>query len=194
MATLIITQAVNKEVLSKMKADDLFIVSKDSAQNIKTVDLNPIATNVLLSDITNYVQMYLQKLEIGDIDALGVSDSIFSDIPKDKLKQGIIYEVPSGLIFNNTMLASLGPKIPVRINLIGDVTSDIKTSVTDYGINNALIKVIVYVKVNLRVVMPFSSKDIKAETNVPILSRLIQGTIPDSYYGSIYQGSSVNKK
>ncbi len=182
IATLMITQAVNNEVLSKMEANQLFIIDKDENNAIKSVDLNPATSNVLLNEITNYVQDYLQKLEEGDIDNLGVSDSIFSNLDKNKLKEGVIYEIPSGLIFKNPLLSNLGPKIPVRIDLIGEVISDIKTSITNYGINNALVKVTVYVEVTMKVLLPFASKEMKAETNIPITMRLIQGMVPDFYY------------
>lgn len=184
IATLMITQAVNNEVLSKMKQEDLFIVSKDENNNIKSIDLNPVTTNVLLNEITNYVQDYLQKLEEGDIDNLGVSDSIFSNLDKNKLKEGIIFSIPSGLIFKNPLLANLGPKIPVRLDLIGEVISDIKTDVTNYGINNALVKVTVYVEVTMKVLLPFASEEMKAETNIPIIMRIIQGLVPDYYYNN----------
>ncbi len=184
IATLMITQAVNKEVLSKMETDNLFNVSKDENNGIKSIDLNPVTTNTLLNEITNHVQDYIQKLEEGDIDNLGVSDSIFSNLDKSKLKEGIIYEIPGGLIFKNPLLANLGPKIPVRIDLIGEVISDLKTSITNYGINNALVKVTVYVEVTMKVLLPFASEEMKAETNIPITMRLIQGTVPEFYYGN----------
>ena len=183
IATLMITQAVNNEVLSKMDSNQLFIVDKDENNVIKSVDLNPATSNILLNDITNSVQDYLQKLEEGDIDNLGVSDSIFSNLDKSKLKEGIIYEIPSGLMFKNPLLSNLGPKIPVRIDLVGEVISDLKTDITNYGINNALVKVTVYVEVTMKVLLPFASQEMKAETNIPITMRLIQGTVPDFYYG-----------
>ena len=65
----------------------------------------------------------------------------------EKLKSGIIYQVPTGIIFNNGLLSNIGPKIPVKLSLIGDVTIDIKTTIKDYGINNAVIQVSINVKV-----------------------------------------------
>ena len=39
------------------------------------------------------------------------------------------------------MLHNIFPKIPVKIELIGNTFCRLKTDVTQYGINNALIKV-----------------------------------------------------
>ena len=182
LATLMITQAVNEEVFKKMDPEDMFITKKDNDGNIISADFNSIKVNELLNMVTNYVQDYLQKIEDGDIDNLGVSDSIFSDYDIDKLKHGVIYEIPSGVIFKNSLLSNLGPKIPVKMNLTGDVVSDIDTTVTDYGINNALVKVTLKVQVSMQVLLPFSKKDIKAETNIPVAIKLLQGNVPNMYY------------
>ncbi len=182
LATLMITQAVNNEVFSKMDKDDLFLSEKDSNGNITSIDFNSITINKLLNMVTNYVQDYLQKIEDGDIDNLGVSDSIFSDYDIESLKNGVIYEIPSGVVFKNSLLSNLGPKIPVKMSLIGDVVSDIDTSITNYGINNALLKVTLKVQVNMQVLLPFSKKKAYAETNIPVALKLIQGTVPEMYY------------
>lgn len=181
LATLLITQAVNGEVFHNMDVNSLVVTSKDSNGVIKEIDVNPIYANKLLNMITNYVQEYIEKVEDGDIDSLGVSDTIFSNYDIHKLKQGIICEIPSGVVFSNSLLANLGPKIPVRISLIGDVETDIKTSITNYGINNVFFKVIVYVNVKMKVLLPFATSNVDASTNIPIVMKIIGGEVPDFY-------------
>ena len=182
IATLLITQAVNDKVFHTMDIEDIVMTYKDSNGLIKEIDVNPIFVNKLLNMITNYVQEYIEKVEDGNIDALGVTETIFSNYDIHKLKQGIIYEIPSGVVFSNSLLSNLGPKIPVRISLIGDVTSDIKTNLTNYGINNAFLEVIVYVEVSMKVLLPFASKTVKASTNIPVVMKMIEGEVPKVYY------------
>jgi sporulation protein YunB len=185
IATLLITQAVNDKVLNMMDVEDIVITSKDDGGFVREVDVNPISVNKLLNQITNYVQEYLEKVEAGNIDSLGVSDTIFSNYDLHKLKQGIIYEIPSGVVFKNSLLSNLGPKIPVRINLVGDVTSDIQTKVSNYGINNVFLEVIVYVEVSMQVLLPFASKTVQANTSIPIVMKIIEGSVPNFYYPSL---------
>lgn len=185
IATLLITQAVNDKVLNMMDVEDIVITSKDDGGFVREVDVNPISVNKLLTQITNYVQEYLEKVEAGNIDSLGVSDTIFSNYDLHKLKQGIIYEIPSGVVFKNSLLSNLGPKIPVRINLVGDVTSDIQTKVSNYGINNVFLEVIVYVEVSMQVLLPFASKTVQANTSIPIVMKIIEGSVPNFYYPSL---------
>ncbi len=185
IATLLITQAVNDKVFNMMDVEDIVVTSKDEKGMIQEVDVNPISVNKLLNMITNYVQEYLEKVESGNIDSLGVSDTIFSNYDLHKLKQGIIYEIPSGVVFKNSLLSNLGPKIPVRIHLVGDVTSDIQTKVSNYGINNVFLEVIVYVEVSIQVLLPFTSKTVSASTNIPVVMKIIEGSVPNFYYPSL---------
>lgn len=179
MATQVIRQAVSEEVTDKISVDDLFLITRDADGQIKTIDLNPINVNRMTGLVTEKVSDYLTKVEIGEIDNLNLSAELFDS---KKVKKGIIFEIPSGIIFKNPILTNIGPKIPVKLNLIGDIATDVKTKVTNYGINNALIEVLVYVEVTEQVILPFASKRVKVEMNVPIALKLIQGTVPNYYF------------
>ena len=179
MATQVIRQAVSEKVTDKISVDDLFLITRDADGQIKTIDLNPINVNRMTGLVTEKVSDYLTKVEIGEIDNLNLSAELFDS---KKVKKGIIFEIPSGIIFKNPILTNIGPKIPVKLNLIGDIATDVKTKVTNYGINNALIEVLVYVEVTEQVILPFASKRVKVEMNVPIALKLIQGTVPNYYF------------
>lgn len=180
LATLLITQSVNEEV-NHVLADELIVTNKDKNGNVVEVDINPIYSNKLLNVITKNVQLLIENLEHGNIDSIGVSDTIFSNYDIHKLKQGIIFEFPSGIVLNNSMLSNLGPKIPVRLSLIGDVQTDLKTDIKSYGINNVFFKLIVYVEVNMKVILPFASSSVKASTDIPIVMKIIEGNVPNFY-------------
>lgn len=182
IATIMITEAVNNNVFKDMNKEELFIETKDKDGNILSTDFNPVIVNTVLNKITIYVQNYLEQLESGKIEELELSSTILSSYDLEKLKKGIIYEIPSGIVFHNSLISNLGPKIPVKINLNGDVITDIKTEVTSYGINNALIKVSVNVKVYMQVIIPFKTKEIIVESNIPVVMKLVEGNVPSYYY------------
>ncbi len=192
IATYIIRQAVSSEVTDKISVDDLFIISKDSNQNIKTLDFNPLEVNRLLSKITETVNDHLTSLETTEFEKIDLPSSISSTFANSKEGNGLVFEIPSGMIFKNTILANVGPKIPVKLTLVGDIDSDIKTKVTDYGINNAFIEISVYVHVVEQVILPISSKRVDVEMNVPIALKMIQGEIPDYYLNGIESKSSLS--
>lgn len=184
IATLVINQAITKELAEKIEIDDLFINNKDASGNIVSIDFNPITVNKMLSMVTSSVEEYLRNLEDGNIEELGLSNSALSHYDINKMKQGIIYEVPTGVVFENSLLFNLGPKIPVRLSLIGDIASNIETKVTNYGINNALIEIIIHISVVEQVLLPVSTKKITVSTNVPVAIKLVQGSVPNYYFGS----------
>lgn len=185
LANSIITQAVTNEILTDLDKENLFIEVKDKNGNVISTDFDSVTVNKILNEISSYVETYLEELETGKVEKLKLSRNLKETYGLKNSKNGIVYEIPSGIIFGNALLSNLGPKIPVRINLNGDVVTNIKTEVTDYGINNALIKVSVTVKVYMNVIIPFKTEEIVVESDIPIVMRLIKGEVPSYYYPSI---------
>lgn len=89
---------------------------------------------------------------------------------------------------DSTLLSNIGPKIPIKFSLIGDVTTNLKTDVKEYGINNALLNVSIEIIVNFRVSLPFTSDKITINNVFPISMKVIQGSIP-SYYSGGFENS-----
>lgn len=191
IATLVINQAITKEVTNEMDMDDLFIITKGENDKIKSIDFNPLTINKMLSMVTSNVQLYLQNLENGNIEEIGLSNIGLGNYDKDKLQDGIIFEVPTGIVFNNSLLYNIGPKVPVRLSLIGDIVSNVETEVTNYGINNALIEIIIKISVVEQVILPFASDKITVSTNVPVAIKLIQGEVPNYYLQGDTTGTNV---
>ncbi|MDD3452662.1 MAG: sporulation protein YunB [Bacilli bacterium] len=181
IAVLVINQAINEEITNNLNIEDLFLIIKDNNGNIKSIDFNPIYVNKMLSKINNNVQNYLSKLEQGKINL--ENNKYYNK--NDKLKSGVIFEIPSGVIFNNVILSNIGPKIPVKLNMIGNISSNIYTDVTEYGINNAVVKIFVNIQMMEQVILPYVSKKITVKSDIPIAIKLIQGEIPNYYFNGI---------
>lgn len=190
VASIVINSAINKEVSKNINLDKLFIISKDSNGEINTIDFNPIEVNKLLATTTEIIQNNLKNLEDGNIEGLDLPNSNYLSSEED-LKRGIIFEIPSGLIFENIFLNNLGPKIPVRLNLVGDIISEITTNVSNYGINNALIEIKINLKLTEQVILPITSNRIEIEVSVPLALKIIQGTVPNYYLNGLSSNSSV---
>lgn len=191
LATLIINDAVGKQVSEGLKTDTLFDINKDSSGSITSIDFNSATVNKLLTTITTSVELNLKYLEEGRVDLLNLPDSILVSYDEKDLKKGIIYKIPSGAVFNNTILSNIGPKIPVKLNLVGSITSNIDTKTTNYGINNALIEVYVDLKVTLEVILPYTKRKTSVETSIPVALKMIQGSVPNYYSNSSSPSISV---
>src|SRR5574344_1191631 len=143
LGTILINQSISKYIDS-FNINELFIISKSENDEIKSVDFNPITVNKVLNSITSDITNNLNKIEQSSSNIKDYGD----------VKQGIIYYIPLGMTFKNSLLNNLGPKIPVKLNFVGDITSNIETNITDYGINNALIEVKIFITIQEKVILP----------------------------------------
>ena len=189
LASIIINDSISKNFKS-INVDELFIITKDG-EEIKSIDFNPIIVNQVLTSTTTLIQTNLKYLEQGKIELLNLNTDALIDYNTDKLRQGIIYEIPSGVIFGNSFLANIGPKIPVRFSIVGDIVSYVNNNVTDYGINNALIEVNVVLDLSIQVILPFVTDKIDIETSIPVALKLIQGSVPNYYLNGLQNSPSI---
>jgi sporulation protein YunB len=191
MANLVINRAVSKQLIKGLDTEKLFNIIQDSSGQIQSVDFNSTIVNQVLNSVCNLVQLNLRAVERGRIDSINSYQDIFVDYDIENLKQGIIYEIPFFAATHNTFLSNIGPKIPIRLNLVGNVNGNIKTNVEPYGINNAMIEILVHVSVEEQVILPFSSKKITIENDIPVTLKLIQGTVPKYYQNGLSSSSPI---
>ena len=104
-------------------------------------------------------------------------------------KNGILLKLPM-FIGNNAIISNLGPKIYVPINFVGSILTNLKTKITDYGINNALVEIYVTVKLSTNIISPTSSKEMVIDYDVLIASVVVNGRVPSIYGGLIQSKSS----
>lgn len=168
----VINKSITDDVINNIR-NDLFVEKNN------VVDFNSANINKLVALINRNLKSNLNDLEKGKITLEDVT--LLKD--KSKIKKGVIYEIPTGIIFNNALLSNIGPKIPVKLHLIGDILVSVSTKVNDYGINNAIVELDINITITEQMVLPFSTKEIKVEESIPIAIKMIQGSIPN-YYSS----------
>ena len=191
LSSIIVSKAINNEIAKELTVENLFVITKSDDGEIRTIDFNPVLVNQLLLKATTAVQTNLKYLEDGDIDKLELGENTLINYDPNNLREGIFYKVPTGVIFGNALLANLGPKIPVRFSLIGDIIANVVTNVTSYGINNALIDAKMSLKLNQKVILPIATRDISVEVTVPIALKVIQGVVPEYYFNGFTTNSEV---
>lgn len=175
VASTIINRSIRDDTLTEDDLEKMFIVSKSREEEVISITLDSGIVNKITNRISDACEDNLRLVE----------EHKFSELKK-KFNIGEEYFlVPSGIIFNNSIISSIGPKIPISLKMIGNVTSGIVTDVKEYGINNSLITVSVEIKVELMVILPFSTDYVNITNYVPIAIKLIQGKVPQVYGGSL---------
>lgn len=188
LTILVINKAITKQI-NNIDTNKVFDVVYNNEGEIILIDFNAKNNSEILSVITGLVELNLRAIEEGKIDMLELPDNSLDAYNIDLLEKGIILEVPFGIVTGSNLLYNLGPKIPVKLSFIGDVVTGFSTDVQEYGINNALVKLLVDIQVDTKIILPITSKDIQIKCSIPIAIKLIQGKVP-SYYGNGFISSS----
>ena len=183
-SSIIINDAIDKYITDKIDINKLFLITNDNNGNINSIDFNTGLINKYLTKATKSIQQNLKYIEKGDLQKVEYKADLLENYDETSLKNGVIYYLNSGFIFNNPIFSNFGKQIPIKISLTGDVISNISTEVTNYGINNALIKVYANIKITEQVMLPYFDKSVELKAKVPITLKLINGSVPD-YYGNL---------
>lgn len=190
LIVLIINKAVTKQI-NNVDTNDIFDITYNKDGEVILIDFNSKRTSIALSTITSLVELNLRAIEEGKIDMIELPDNSLDSFDTDLLDKGIILEVPLGVINDSAFLTNLGPKIPVRLSLIGDVSSGFSTEVEEYGINNALITLNIDIEVNAKIILPIISDDMNITASIPIAMKVVQGKIPEYYLNGFTTKSNI---
>lgn len=90
-------------------------------------------------------------------------------------------EIPLGQATENSLLANLGPKIPIKFTIVGDVNTDIEEKIETVGINNTWISINIIVTVKAKVVIPFATETATVTRPIQIMGQFIPGEVPIYY-------------
>ena len=178
-----IVVGTTNEILSNSIDYNKLIDSKNNNNlEIEYFDYNTKEVNKLLLEITTSIQNKLLNLEEGNVKDFRLAHYLKNN--------GIICSIPIGTTLKTPLLANLGPTIPIKISFIGDVTSNLKTTIKSYGINNVYLQIDIVVEIAEQITMPLMTEVKKIKIEAPIFIRVIQGKIPNYYLNDITKESN----
>ena len=183
LATQVINNSIKKYHKNNNKIN-FFEMEKNSQKEITLVKYNTKEINKATTIITEILEKDLLNLTKGNIKELDLNLNTITQEYYEKINDGVIFTISSGASTGNSLLANIGPKIPLKLKLVGEVNTELKSKVTEYGLNNALIEIYLDTKVIMVIQMPFLSKKIIIENKIPLTMEIIQGNIPEYYLGN----------
>jgi|SRR5699024_9347736 len=192
------TRTINAAVKSteKISFDDLVEVTTDANGNVATLGWNSVAVNRALRTATDRAEYFLYGMNKGqqiDIDDPDLHPIEFGDSVGDLAeKDPTVVEIPIGQATGNTILANLGPKIPVHFEIVGSLESDVVHEMKEFGVNAALFEIYIPVSVQVQIVIPFSTTVAEISTRVFVDSRVIMGDVPDFFSHGSDGGPSIS--
>ena len=167
---------VKDEIYKKVIKSNNFITNEE-VNNILYIDKNKSNEIVYLDyDIDKTYKLLNKYIE---------------SLKKDNSKSKIL-TVPFFIASDNIIISSLGPKIKFKYEIIDNVKGKIKTKVTDFGVNNALVEMYFELEIGYLVVIPMNKKESVLKTEILISSKIINGKVPTFYGKNIFKESSVS--
>lgn len=167
----VVTTIINSACDHLLINNNLYSMVKDSNDEIKMINYNSVEATKIINTVTSNIEEKIMEFEKGRINYYGE-------------EKGIIAEIPFGVIFGSPFLNNLGPKIKLRLNLLGDIMSNIETEVKPYGINNAYVEVRISLTVTARIILPFVTENVVISNVIPISMNIVSGNVPDGYISS----------
>ena len=178
----IISNMINDSVNNikyNYRYNDIILIEKDKNDNISSVSFNNEKVNDILFKVTEELLNKIKLLEETKYEQTNLNYLI---------EKNEIYFVPYGIIYENSILSNLGPKIPFKTILIGNTSNNTKINIEEYGINSSKVEVVLNIDLKMKVILPFKSDDIIVNKSIILDSKIIQGKVPN-YYGGLFSAN-----
>lgn len=172
-ATQIATKAINDVVREKVNQetdpDSLVSLKLDQQGRVVFIQPNTQELNRLSSDTTYMTQTTLEKLS---------AEKIY---------------IPLGQVFGNPFFANMGPRVAMTILPVGTVEVKIVDTFEQAGINQTKHMIYLAVATNVKIVVPFVSKNVGVQTRVAVTEYVVVGEVPGTYV-QLPMGMDANEK
>lgn len=178
----IIMDSFNKQILDEHEINNIIKISKNKSDEIIAVDFDLKKAYLVSMNVSKNIRDSLNNLEKQNL------EEEFLDYYQ---KDGFVLLLPIGLASKNIYFSNLGPRIPVRIKFVGNLTTGLQTKIKEYGVNNSLIEVYLKVSLNEEIIVPYSSKKINNSCEILLSSQVIEGIVPSIYNGLLEKNSSL---
>lgn len=158
IATNAVNDAISTKIANNTKFEDLIQFDFDNNGNVRAAILNYNEFAKIVGDATLQIQETLNDLK--------------------SLEESVKF----GAVLNSDILANLGPSIPIKILPVGSVQVSPRAEYQNAGINVVIMTVLIDVRTEIQVVIPFVSELSILQYSIPIVQSQIFGDVPQFYY------------
>jgi sporulation protein YunB len=156
-----VTVAINDEINDKMSKGqysyDYFVnLEKDTEGNVTAISANMSRINTLSSEILRSV---IESTNNGELDI----------------------DIPMGNLLGSNLLLGRGPTVPVKIIMLTSSFADFRNELSSAGINQIKHQIILEVRVEIDVLLPWEVKNTEVLSEVLIAETIVVGKVPNTY-------------
>lgn len=153
----IITNNEATEVMKDYEYEDLITIYRDKNDTISMIKTNIIPINKIISDIPVKIQEQIDQLGTQQI------------------------KLTLGSFLGSKLLAGVGPQIPIKVNCIGNVETNVRSEFMQAGINQTLHRLYLDIECNVSIVLPYKQIEEKIVNQVVLAENIIVGEVPSAY-------------
>ena len=158
--TLEIINKKSVDILSQeFKYSEMIKIEKDNAGNIILMQADTIKLNYIAAELSTECNKELSDMKNATI------------------------KVPFGWLSDKSVVYSLGPKITMEIEPMGNISTTYESKFESAGINQTRHKIYLNVTAKIRLKLPLRNQDIEVNTQIPVSDTIIVGKIPNTTFG-----------
>lgn len=161
------------------KSEGIIELKYDAQNNIKALEVDMPEATKIASSIVENIELTFFKIEARTYQE---NQTIYQKRLKEINDQnGVIAKTKIFSYTNSPFLSQIGPSIPIRYKSLQHVSSDVKYSIEEYGINHVMVDVYIMLSIHIKVASPFVQDEFVKEIKFPLALEIIQGEIPQWY-------------
>ncbi len=157
VATIICNEESTK-IITNYKYEDLITIHRDKDNNITMIQSNITPINYIISDVGEKIQKRINEVE------------------QEKI------HINLGSFLGSKLLSGIGPNIPIKIFLVGNVETDLRSEFKAEGINQTIHRIYLQVDCKISILTPYQVTEENISNQVLIAENIIVGKIPDAFY------------
>ena len=155
-ATSIINETAQEIYSKDFDYNSMIIIEKDNEGNITLLRADTVKLNYLASKL-----ILASNKKIDELEEVGMN-------------------IPLGYLTKNLVFYNLGPKINIKMNQIGNITSSYESVFESAGINQTRHKIYLNINMQMKMIVPLNSKSVDIVCQIPISETIIVGKIPNT--------------
>ena len=156
-ATTIISRTVDSIIEEQGKESLRIHTVLDERGKVILVQPDTTKYNAIAANITNRIETELSAL---------------AHIP---------INIPIGQLSGISFLASYGPQIPIYMQPTGKISVESKNQFEHIGINQTKHRMYLDIKIDIRIIIPFTEETTTVQTTLPLTEYVIVGDVPETY-------------
>ena len=151
------TEALTGEMFQDK--DNFYDIRYDNNGNVALISGDMVVINALMRDVAAISQR--------EVNILCEGDSI---------------KVPYSSIFGSVVIANYGGKYSLKLENVGNIQCNYRTTFESVGINQTLLCMYIDLFADISIMLPLCVKNVKVQNSMVVYQNLIVGKVPEFYF------------